>query len=55
MPRLNPIIAIDGPVGSGKSTTARIVADRLGFLYIDTGRHVPCSYPVCSRTGYPAG
>ena len=37
MPRLNPIIAIDGPVGSGKSTTARIVADRLGFLYIDTG------------------
>jgi len=33
----NLIIAIDGPAGSGKSTTARLVAGRLGFLYIDTG------------------
>ncbi|HPA45348.1 MAG TPA: (d)CMP kinase [bacterium] len=32
-----PIVAIDGPVGSGKSTVARLLADRLGFLYIDTG------------------
>lgn len=31
------IIAIDGPAGSGKSTSAKIVASRLGFLYIDTG------------------
>jgi len=31
------IIAIDGPAGSGKSTTAREVARRLGFLYLDTG------------------
>ena len=31
------IIAIDGPAGSGKSTTARRVADRLGWLYLDTG------------------
>lgn len=31
------IIAIDGPVGSGKSTVAKIVAEKLGFLYIDTG------------------
>jgi cytidylate kinase len=31
------IIAIDGPAGSGKSTTARIVAQKLGYLYIDTG------------------
>jgi cytidylate kinase len=30
-------IAIDGPAGSGKSTVARAVADRLGYLYIDTG------------------
>ena len=30
-------IAIDGPAGSGKSTLARRVADKLGFLYIDTG------------------
>jgi cytidylate kinase len=30
-------IAIDGPAGAGKSTIARLVADRLGFVYIDTG------------------
>lgn len=31
------IIALDGPAGSGKTTTAKIVADKLGYLYIDTG------------------
>ncbi len=31
------IVAIDGPAGAGKSTVARRLADRLGFLYIDTG------------------
>ncbi len=31
------VIAIDGPAGSGKSTTAREVARRLGLLYLDTG------------------
>ncbi|MEN3038213.1 MAG: (d)CMP kinase [Candidatus Kryptonium sp.] len=31
------IIAIDGPAGSGKSTTARLVAQKLGYIYIDTG------------------
>lgn len=30
-------IAIDGPVAAGKSTTSRLVASRLGFLYVDTG------------------
>jgi cytidylate kinase len=30
-------VAIDGPAGSGKSTVARLVAKRLGYLYIDTG------------------
>lgn len=33
----NRVIAIDGPAGSGKSTTARLVAERLGFVYLDTG------------------
>jgi len=32
-----PVIAIDGPAGSGKSTVAKLVAQRLSFLYIDTG------------------
>jgi cytidylate kinase len=31
------IIAIDGPAASGKSTTAKLVAQKLGYLYIDTG------------------
>ena len=31
------IIAIDGPAGSGKSTLARRIAERLGFVYINTG------------------
>jgi CMP/dCMP kinase len=31
------IIAIDGPVGSGKSTVARRVAEMLGYVYVDTG------------------
>ena len=30
-------IAIDGPAGAGKSTIAKVVAQRLGFVYIDTG------------------
>lgn len=32
-----PIVAIDGPAGAGKSTVARSVAQNLGLLYLDTG------------------
>lgn len=31
------IIAIDGPAASGKSTTAQLLAEKLGYVYIDTG------------------
>ncbi len=32
-----PIVAIDGPAGAGKSTVARLVADQLDLMYLDTG------------------
>lgn len=34
---LQKAIAIDGPSGAGKSTIARLVAEKVGFRYIDTG------------------
>jgi len=33
----NFVIAIDGPAGAGKSTVAKIIANKLNFLYVDTG------------------
>ncbi len=33
----NPIIAIDGPAGSGKSTITKLIAKELNLLYLDTG------------------
>ena len=35
--RRQPIIAIDGPAGAGKSTVTRKIAEALGLLYLDTG------------------
>ncbi len=37
MSEATQIIAIDGPAGAGKSSTARAVAERLGFAFLDTG------------------
>ena len=31
------VVAIDGPAGAGKSTIAKLVAEQLGYAYIDTG------------------
>ena len=31
------IVAIDGPAGSGKSTTSKLIAARIGYTYLDTG------------------
>ncbi len=37
MARKRPVVAIDGPAGAGKSTVARQVAERLGYVRVDTG------------------
>ena len=37
MTERKPIVAIDGPVGAGKSSTAKEAARELGFVYVDTG------------------
>ena len=46
-----PLIAIDGPSGVGKSTTARRVAERLGWQYLDTGAMYRAAALALHRTG----
>jgi cytidylate kinase len=48
------VIAIDGPAGSGKSTVARKVAERLGFTYLDTGAMYRCVGLASNRSDAPA-
>jgi cytidylate kinase len=48
------VIAIDGPAGSGKSTVARAVAERLGFTYLDTGAMYRCVGLASTRSDLPA-
>lgn len=48
-------VALDGPAGAGKSTTAREVAKRLGFLHVDTGAlYRAVGLDVLRRGGDPA-
>ncbi len=46
-------IAIDGPAGAGKSTIARLLAKKLGFVYIDTGAMYRAIALFCLRKGIP--
>jgi cytidylate kinase len=46
-----PIVAIDGPAGAGKSTVARLLAKRLGYVYIDTGAMYRAVALAASRAG----
>jgi cytidylate kinase len=36
------IVTIDGPAGAGKSTVARLVAEQLGYMFLDTGAMYRC-------------
>ncbi|HUF50473.1 MAG TPA: (d)CMP kinase [Longimicrobiales bacterium] len=49
------IIAIDGPAGSGKSTTARAVARELGFRHLDSGAFYRAITFAALQRGIPAG
>ena len=44
-------IAIDGPVAAGKGTVARILAERLGWLYVDTGAMYRAAALLAKRAG----
>jgi CMP/dCMP kinase len=47
-------IAIDGPAGSGKSTIAKILSGKLGFIYVDTGAMYRAIALYCIRKGIQA-
>ncbi|MGO9910157.1 MAG: (d)CMP kinase [Acidimicrobiales bacterium] len=53
--RPKPLIAIDGPAGSGKSTIARAVADRLGLERLDTGAMYRAVTLLALRAGVDPG
>jgi len=48
---MNQIITIDGPSGSGKSTVSRMLARRIGYLYLDTGAMYRAVALVAKRKG----
>lgn len=48
-------IAVDGPAGSGKSTAARLLAERLGYLYLDSGAMYRAVALKALRLGIPPG
>ncbi len=55
MTRARPIIAIDGPVGAGKSTVARELARALAFSYINTGAMYRAVALVARESGISPG
>lgn len=46
-------IAIDGPAGAGKSTIARALARKLGYIYVDTGALYRSIGLYCTEAGVP--
>ena len=48
-------VAIDGPAGAGKSTIAKAAAQKLGFVYVDTGAIYRTVGLAAKRNGYAPG
>src|SRR2546422_908949 len=53
--RLRGVIALDGPSGTGKSTAARRLAERLGAVYLDTGAMYRAATLAVLRAGLDPG
>ena len=51
MPEKLISVAVDGPVGAGKSSIARAAAKSLGFIYVDTGALYRAVGLYCRRGG----
>ena len=51
MPQKPVSVAVDGPVGAGKSSIARAAAQKLGFIYVDTGALYRAVGLYCRRDG----
>ncbi len=52
IPKLGPVIAIDGPAGTGKSSATKRLAERLGFIHVDTGAlYRSIAYTLLSEKG----
>lgn len=51
MERKTICVAVDGPAGAGKSSAARLAAQRLGFVYADTGAIYRCVALAALRAG----
>lgn len=45
-------VAIDGPAGAGKSTVARLVAQKLSYIYVDTGAMYRAITQICSAEAF---
>lgn len=50
-----PVVTVDGPAGSGKSSTAKEVARRLGFRHLDSGALYRALTLALIRSGVPRG
>ena len=49
IPKLGPVVAIDGPAGTGKSSATRRLAEALGFVHVDTGALYRAIGLLCSE------